>query len=97
MRRLPVRQVEIDLINIAPTPTFGRIIAFDDRVRCRLEMLGSMPIWRIVAATDMPARSAQPKMHPPGSRLQALLATVRAGRDVGDRMIMRAGISHKTA
>jgi len=94
MRRHPVRQIEIDLIDIAPPPAFGRIIAFDDRVRCRMEMLGRMAIWRVVAAADMPARPAQPKMHPPGSRLQTFLATVRTGRDVRDRMIMRAGIGH---
>src|ERR1700677_3349605 len=50
MRRLPVRQIEQNLIHIAPAPSFGRIVAFDDWMSGGVEMFGGMLIGRIVAA-----------------------------------------------
>jgi len=94
MRRHAVRQVEIDLVDIAPAPSFGRVVALDNRMRCFVEMLGGMAIWGIVAAADMTAGAADSQMHPPASGLEAFLASIRAGRHVRDRVIMRAGIGH---
>jgi hypothetical protein len=55
MRRLAVGQIERDLVNIAPAPAFGRIIALDDRVGGRVIMFGGVLVGRIVAAADMAA------------------------------------------
>jgi hypothetical protein len=41
----------------------------------RMEMLGRVPILRIVAATDMPAGPAESQVHPSIAELEALLAT----------------------
>ena len=95
VRGHPVRQVEIDLIDIAPAPTFGRIIAFNDGVRGFVEMLGRMAIRGIVATADMPTGATDAQMNPPGPGLETFLASVGAGRHLGDRMIMRAGIGHR--
>lgn len=97
MGRHAVAQVEIDLVHIAPAPTFRGIIAFDDRMRRRMEMLGGMPIGGLIAAADMAACPAEPQMHPPGTRLQAFLAAIRARTDVLDRMKMRAWIGHSAS
>ena len=50
-----IRKRYLDLINIAPAPTFGRVISLDDRMARTLEMRAGMTIWRLVAATDMAA------------------------------------------
>jgi len=95
MRRHPVGKVEIDLVDIAPAPALGRVIAFDDRMRCFVEVLGCMAIWGIVAAADMAAGATDAQMDPPASGLEAFLATVGAGRHVGDRMVMRTRVGHR--
>ena len=84
MRRLPIRQIEQDFIHIAPAPSFGRIIAFDNGMSGGVEMFGGMLVGRIVAAADMPATAADPQMQPFAADLQALLATERTWRDVAD-------------
>ena len=94
MRGHPIGQVEIHLVDIAPPPAFGWVITFDDRMSGLVEVLGRMAIWGIVAAADMAAGAADAQMHPPGPGLEALLAAVRARRDVVYRMIMRARVGH---
>ena len=42
---------------------------------CRMEMLGRVPILRIVAATDVSAGPAEAQMDPGIAQLEALLAT----------------------
>src|SRR5665213_3452483 len=49
VRRLAVGKIEHHFIDIAPAPTFGRIIALDDRMLRRVKMLGRMPVRRVVA------------------------------------------------
>ena len=44
----------------------------------RPEMLGGVPVLRIVAASDVPAGSTQPKMHPGVAEGEALLVTYAA-------------------
>src|ERR1700744_3460608 len=62
--RHAVGQIEHHFIDIAPSPTLRRIVAFDDRMMRGVEMLGRMPVRRAVAATDMAAGAAEPQMHP---------------------------------
>jgi hypothetical protein len=77
-----VRQVDKLLVDIAPPPTFGRIIALDDRMAGRMEVGGRMPFGRLVTTPHMSALPADAKMHPPLSDLQAFLAATRAGRNL---------------
>ena len=48
-----------------------------------MEVLRRVPVLRIVAAADVSARSAQPKMQPGVAHRETLLATGRVGR-IGD-------------
>src|SRR5689334_11945224 len=50
LRRLALGQVEHDLVDIAPTPTFRRIIALDHGMTGGVEMRSRMLVRRIVAA-----------------------------------------------
>lgn len=69
-----IRKRYLDLINIAPAPTFGRIISLDDRMARTLEVRAGMAIWRLVAATDMSAFATEPQMHPWAANFEAFLA-----------------------
>jgi hypothetical protein len=64
-----VRQLDFDIVDVAPSPTFRRIVAFDDRMLCTMIMGAGMSVRRVVAATDMPACTAQTKVHPPRADL----------------------------
>jgi hypothetical protein len=46
---------------ITPAPTFRRIIGLDDRVFCRVKMFCCVPVWRLIAATDMATGAADPQ------------------------------------
>ena len=90
--RHAVRQVEQHFVHIAPAPTFGRIVAFDDRMGAGMKMLGRVPVGRIVAAADMTAGPADSQMQPHGADFQAFLAAQRARRDVADAGNMCTGL-----
>jgi hypothetical protein len=54
------------------------LAGFDGRhngMLCRMEMLGRVPILRVVAATDVSAGPAEAQMDPGIAQLEALLAT----------------------
>ena len=61
-------RVEEHLVDVAPAPAFGRVIALDDRMPGGVEMLGGVACSGIVAAADMAAGPAEPQMHPCASR-----------------------------
>ena len=90
--RRSVRQVEECLVDVAPAPVFGWIVAFDDRVAGGVEVLGGVPVRRIVAAADMAALTAYAQMHPPVAGLETLLAAECARRHVADRIEMTTAI-----
>src|SRR2546428_9754499 len=94
VRRGAVGQVEGHFVDVAPAPPFRRIVALDDGVAARVEVLGGGPVRRVVAAADVAAGPAEPQVHPPGTRLQALLAAARAGRHLADRVFMGACFGH---
>src|SRR5881397_934580 len=87
-------EVERHLVDVAPSPTFGRVVAFDDRMAGRVEVLGGVMVRRAVAAADVAARPAEPQMHPDRIDLQALLAAERAGDDLADAGRVGAFVSH---
>jgi hypothetical protein len=43
----------------------------------RVEMLGGVPVFRVVATADVAAGATQAKMHPSVAHLEAFLAAVR--------------------
>src|SRR6266700_2014078 len=94
MRRLPVRKIEQDFIDIAPAPAFRRIIALDDRMLGGVEVLGRVLVGGIVAAADMTAAAADPQMQPLATALEAFLATKRARRDIADAGDVDAAFCH---
>src|SRR5689334_17295670 len=53
MRRGAAAKVQTNFIDIAPSPPFRRIVAFDDGMAGLAKMLGGMTVWRAVAAADM--------------------------------------------
>jgi hypothetical protein len=62
------------LVDKAPSPTFGRIVALDYGVAGLLKMLGSMVTDGVIATSDMTAFPAEPEVYPALSNLQAFLA-----------------------
>ena len=58
MRGGAIAKVEHDLVYVTPPPTFGRVIAFDDRVARLVKMLGGVAVRRVVATADMAAGPA---------------------------------------
>src|SRR5712664_3131982 len=94
MRRFPVRQIEQDFVDIAPTPAFRRIIAFDHRMRRGVEVLGRVLVGGIVATADVTAAAADPQMQPLAAALEAFLATKRARRDIADAGDVGAAFYH---
>jgi hypothetical protein len=90
MRRLPVRKVEHDLVDVTPTPPFRRIIALDNRVIGGAKMLGGVFVWRLVAATHMTTGAADPQMQPGVTQFQALFTARSARNDIADTSDMFA-------
>jgi hypothetical protein len=62
-----------------------------------MEVLGRVPILRVVAATDMPASPAQSQVHPGIAELEALLATATTWTIGPHEIQMTALLSHKTS
>jgi hypothetical protein len=58
----------------------------------RMKMLCRVEAWRLVAATDVAARSTDSKMNPGLASLEALLAAERARGHVANCAQMRAGL-----
>ena len=80
-------RIEKDLIDIAPSLRFRRVIFLDDRVSRGVEVLRGMTVRRTVAAADI-AAGAAPQMHPLSTsptmnstrfRAHDILRSLRAG------------------
>ena len=84
MRRGVTVQIDPDLVDIAPSPAFRRIVAFDDRMSGGVKMLPRVLPGGIIAAADVTAVPADSQMHPWASAFKTLLAASRAGLDLHD-------------
>src|SRR5215475_5986946 len=73
------------LVQVAPPPHLARLERPDHRVTGPVEVGGGVPLRRGVAAADMAAGQAQPKVDPVRAQPQAVLAAL--GRD---RLRLRA-------
>src|SRR5271157_433509 len=78
LRCRTVGQIEPDLVDVAPAPTFRRIITLDDRVPGGAKMLRGMAVGRTVATADVPAGATEPQVNPGRSCFEAFLAAARA-------------------
>src|ERR1700730_9189183 len=94
MRRRAAAKVQANFIHIAPSPPSPRTIAFDDRMAGLAEMLGSVTVWRVVAAADMAARPAEAQMHPRRTKFQTVLVSERDRRYVTDGSGVRTFVGH---
>ena len=62
MRRGAIAEVEHDLIHVTPSPAFGWVIAFDDRVVRLLKVLGGVAVRLVVAERGFyPLARARPR------------------------------------
>ena len=96
LRRRAIAEIEDDLVDVAPAPAFRRIVALDDRMAGRVEVLGGVTVRRAVAAADVAAGPAEAQMHPRRTDLQALLAAERARRHVADAGGVDAFVGHQS-
>src|SRR4051794_40876223 len=97
LRRGPIREVERHLVDVAPAPALGRVVAFDDRMPGGVEVRGRMLVGRAVAAAHVAAGAADAQVHPPGAGLQAILASLGAGRHGPHRIEVGAGPGHQSS
>ena len=88
MRRGAIAEVEHDLVHVTPSPAFGWVIAFDDRMARLVKMLGGVAVRRVVATPDMAAGPAQAQMQPRRLNLQTFLAAESAGCYVANGVFM---------
>jgi hypothetical protein len=77
-------QIELDLINVAPTPAFRRVVTFDDRMSGGVKMLRGVLSGGLIAAANVTAMSTDPQMDPRASGFKALLAASGTGLDLHD-------------
>jgi len=90
----PTRKIEHHFIDVTPAPTFRRIVGLDDRVHGRVKMFCCVPVWRLIAATDMATGAADPQMQPGVTGFQAFLTPRRAWKNVADCWEMFAKYRH---
>ena len=62
------------VVLVTKAPTFAGLERFHHRMSACVKVLGRVPVDRIVAATDVAASSAEPKMYPPIAGFETFLA-----------------------
>jgi hypothetical protein len=86
---------ERDLVEVAPAPVLAGLERADDRMRCGVMVGGCMAVGGLVAAADVTAGEADPRMEPLTAVAQTVLAAVDRGRELVhlDLIKMGAGIA----
>src|SRR5207253_10499626 len=83
--------LELDLVDVAPTPVFSRLERLHDGMAGGVVMLGGVPVRRGIAAADVATGQAEPQVYPGVPARQAFGTALRAGRDILDFTEVRAG------
>ena len=81
-------KVQFELVDVTPAPILSRLDRSHYRMLGRMEVLGSVFIFRRIATTDVPTAQAEAKVHPPVAHLQTLFTTSRMRFDVLDLIEM---------
>jgi len=89
-----LRRLEHDLIDITPAPIFTGLEGLDNGMAARMEMFGSVLVFRRVAAANMPANKAFAQVYPRVTNFQAILAAISTGCDIPDLIEMRTILCH---
>jgi hypothetical protein len=92
--RRPIGKIEHHFFDIAPAPSFGRIVALDDRMVGCMKVLCRVLPRGLIATTDMPARAANSKMKPGVAPLQTFFASQGARNDLANAVQMGACFGH---
>jgi hypothetical protein len=75
-----IREIKANLIDVTPSPSFRRIVAFDDRVPGGVKVLVGVPVRRVIAAAHVSTGAAQAQVNPDAPRLETFFAAQRARR-----------------
>jgi hypothetical protein len=75
-----IREIKANLIDITPSPSLRRIVAFDDRVPGGVKVFVGVPVRRIIAAAHVSTGAAQSQVNPDAPRLETFLAAQSARR-----------------
>jgi hypothetical protein len=81
-------KVQFEFVNVTPAPILPRLDRSHDRMLGRMEVLGSVFIFRRITTTNVPAAQTQAKVHPPVAHLQTLFTTPGMRFDVLDLVEM---------
>ena len=92
--RALVRELERDVVEVAPVPVLAGLVRLDDRMGGLVEVPGRVLSGRVVAAPDVAARGAAPQVKPHASGQEALHAAIAAGCDRSDLVEMGADVGH---
>ena len=92
--RWSIRKIKHNLVDVAPAPALGRIVALNDRMMRGVKMLCCMLAGRLVATTDVPARAADFEVKPGIAFLQTFFAPQGARNDFANAVQMGARFGH---
>ncbi len=90
LRRRAIREIKEYFIDETPTPTFRRVVTFNDGMSSGMKMLGRVPPRRLVATPHVSAGSADPQVNPLLVNLETFLAAQSTRRYGDDPIEMRA-------
>jgi len=95
MKYLSRRLLEHDLVDIAPAPVFTGLEGLNNRMATRVEMFGSVLIFRRIAAANMPADKALTQVYPCVANFQAILAAIGTRRNFSNLVEVRTNLCHQ--
>lgn len=90
-----IREINHDLVDIAPSPPFRRIIAFHYRMLGLVKVLGCVLADRLIAAADVAAFAAETQMEPLLTNRKAFFAAFGAGLHISYRADVTALVGHR--
>jgi hypothetical protein len=85
---------EDHIVDIAVPPVLAGFVGLDEWVMHCSVMGGRVSVRRVVAASDVTARHAHPKVDPLAADAHAVFASRAARRDVGYLIEVTTGLAH---
>ena len=87
-------QLQKHIIDVAPPPVLARLKGLDDWMAGVMVVLGSMLVWGVIAAADVPTGQANAQMNPCTAHFQAIFTTLRTRRHIPDLVFMNTHFFH---